>query len=278
MAADAFKNSYKVEEKEMVSLIVSNVGYQKCEPGYQWGPGIRDHYILHHIVSGKGTFTANGETCCLSGGDTFLVHPFTKITYCADLQEPWEYYWVGFSGSDASLLLRSTDFTLKNPFIKNNSYTENIKEHILAIYHARGNNFVHAVEMTGKLYLLLSFFVRETAVPKNKKDTYLNYAQKGVEYISRRYSYPITVDSIAKYVGISRSHLYRAFQLYTGISPKEYLSDFRIKQACSLLKHSDLSITAISTSVGFENSLYFSKAFRKIKGIPPSDYAKRYKS
>lgn len=277
MAADAFKNSYKIEEKEMVSLSVSNIGYQRCEPGYRWGPGVRDHYILHHVVSGSGSFTANGETHLLAAGDTFLIYPFTEITYCADMDDPWEYYWVGFSGSDASLLLRSTDFTLQSPFMKSSGCSEEIKRHILALYESRGNGFVHAVGMTGRLYLLFSFFIREASVPRNRKDSYLSYAQKGADYISRYYSYPITVDSIAKYVGISRSHLYRAFQLHTGVSPKEYLSDFRIKQACSLLKHSDLSITAISTSVGFENNLYFSKAFRKRKGVSPSDYAKGYK-
>ena len=55
-------------------------------------------------------------------------------------------------------------------------------------------------------------------------------------------------------------------------SPKEYLTDFRIRQACNLLENSDLSITAIANSVGFENNLYFSKAFRKIKGISPKNY------
>ena len=53
---DTFKNSYKVKEKETVSLSVYNVGFQKCEPRYQWGPGVRDHYLIHYIVSGKGIY------------------------------------------------------------------------------------------------------------------------------------------------------------------------------------------------------------------------------
>lgn len=45
-----YKNSYKVTEKELVSLSVYNVGFQKCDPLYQWGPGIRDHYLIHYII------------------------------------------------------------------------------------------------------------------------------------------------------------------------------------------------------------------------------------
>ena len=104
-----YKNSYKVTEKELVSLSVYNVGFQKCDALYQWGPGIRDHYLIHYIISGKGTYRVAGQTYHLSGGDTFLVYPNTEVVYCADEQNPWEYAWVGFTGSDASMILKATD-------------------------------------------------------------------------------------------------------------------------------------------------------------------------
>ena len=65
-----YKNSYKVNKKELVSLSVYNVGFQKCEPLYQWGPGIRDHYLIHHILSGKGYYSVGGKVYALSTGDT----------------------------------------------------------------------------------------------------------------------------------------------------------------------------------------------------------------
>lgn len=273
---DSFKNSYKVEEKEMVSLSVHNVGFQRCEPLYQWGPGIRDHYLIHHIVSGKGCYSVNGTTFSLEAGDTFLVYPYTEVTYSADDTEPWEYYWVGFAGSDAAAILQVTDFTPKAPFIKQSSYGDSIRSHLLRIYEARGNTFENAVEMTGRLYTALALFIKHSSHKQKRQDTYLTYAQRGVEFISANYSYPITIEDIASYVGISRSHLFRAFQIYLGKSPKEYLSSYRIKQACLLLKQSDLSITAISKSVGFENNLYFSKAFHKAKGLSPTAYAQKH--
>lgn len=281
---DTFKNSFKVEDKEMVSLSVYNVGFQKCEPLYQWGPGIRDHYLIHHIISGKGCYLADNKTYHLSAGDTFLVYPYTEVTYFADEKDPWEYYWVGFAGSDASTMLQSTDFSNKQPVIysqcsagKKDSSQNVLKELILKIYDARGSSLSNIVEMTGQLYSVLAYFIRTSSVSAKRQDTYLTYAKKGIEYISCHYSYPITVEDIAEYVGISRSHLFRAFQTYVSKSPKEYLSSYRIKQACLLLKQSDLSITAIAKSVGFVNNLYFSKAFHKLKGMSPSQYAQKNK-
>ena len=272
-----YKNSYKVTEKELVSLSVYNVGFQKCDALYQWGPGIRDHYLIHYIISGKGTYRVAGQTYHLSGGDTFLVYPNTEVVYCADEQDPWEYAWVGFTGSDASMILKATDFSPENPFIRGTPRGNDIHRQILHIYDARGNEFEHAVEMTGRLYTMLALFMHG-ATHAGSQNSANSYVQKGIEYISSNYSYAITVEDIAGYVGVSRSHLFRSFEAVLGLSPKEYLTDFRMKQACYLLEHSSLSITAIANSLGFDNSLYFSKTFPRQKGMSPKEYREKTRS
>lgn len=271
---EIFKNSYIVPEKDLVSLSVYNVGYQKCEPLYTWGPGIRNHYLIHYITSGKGYFKVNGSIYALHAGDCFLVYPNQEILYYADEADPWEYCWIGFSGSDAPSILRATDFSLESPVLFSCPFGDEIQKQFLSIYAIRGNDFKNAVEMTGKLYTALALFMKDTDHDK-KRGTYDGYVQKSIEYISSHYSYPITVEDIAQYAGVSRSHLFRAFQSCLGQSPKEYLTTFRLKQACLLLKSSDLSITSIANSVGFDNSLYFSKAFHKVKGMSPSEYQKK---
>lgn len=268
---DKYKNSYKATEKELFSLSVYNVGYQRCDAGYQWGPGIRDHYLIHYIISGKGTYHVNNNVYTLSAGDAFLVYPNTEVIYCADSSMPWEYAWVGFTGSDAAMILQATDFTRNTPCILNAENGAEIQRQILHIYDARGNGFEHAVEMTGRLYTTLALFIKNSH-QKEAQNSASTYVQKSIEYISANYSYPITVEDIAAYVGVSRSHLFRSFEQVMHQSPKEYLTDFQMKQACYLLEHSSLSITAIANSVGFDNGLYFSKTFHKKKGMSPKEY------
>ena len=272
-----YKNSYKVSERELVSLSVYNVGFQKCDPLYQWGPGIRDHYLIHYIISGCGTYIVGKQQYHLQSGDTFLVYPNTEVTYFADREDPWEYCWVGFTGSDASIILTATDFTREQPVIKDTPEGDAIKRQLLHIYDARGNEFKHAVEMTGRLYTALALFMHN-ATKSTESASVNQYVQKGIEYISANYSYPITVEDIASYVGLSRSHLFRSFETVLGQSPKEYLTEFRMKQACYLLEHSSLSVTAIAISVGFDNSLYFSKTFHRANGLSPRAYRQSKKS
>ena len=78
---------------------------QSCERGYTWGPGVRDHYLIHYVVDGKGTYTVNNTVYELRAGDIFLAKPSQLITYSADKEEPWEYYWVGFNGACANKLV-----------------------------------------------------------------------------------------------------------------------------------------------------------------------------
>ncbi len=266
-----YKNSYKVTEKELVSLSVYNVGFQKCDPLYQWGPGVRDHYLIHYIISGKGHYKTGNRIYALTAGSSFLVYPNTEVLYYADEADPWEYAWVGFTGSDASMILNATDFTPEKPVILDTPLGDAIHRQILHIYDARGNEFEHAVEMTGQLYTMLAMFMHG-ATSNNTQNTANSYVQKGIEYISSNYSYHITVEDIASYVGLSRSQLFRSFQAVLGQSPKEYLTGFRMKQACYLLEHSNLSVTAVANSVGFDNGLYFSKTFHKEKQMSPSEF------
>ena len=271
--SDSYKHSYKVGEDFLNSLSVYNVGYQKCEPEYQWGPGIRDHYCIHHILSGSGIYTTGKVSVRLSAGDTFILFPGVELQYQADKDEPWEYCWAGFMGTDAASIIRNTGFSKETPYIlKGTIPVEEIRNGLDEIYQNKGNTYESSVAMAGRLYSLLAVFMHYAQRTEPEKDSHVMYVEKAMSYIETNYSYPITVEDIAYYVGISRSHLFRSFQNYMRKSPKDYLSGYRIRQACHLLRETDLSVSTIAYSVGFENNLYFSKAFRKQKGMSPSEY------
>lgn len=266
-----FKESYKNTDKTIVALSVYNTGRQKCTPGYPWGPGVRDHFLIHYIISGQGYYEADGQRYTLNAGDIFTAFPGVPITYYAHEANPWEYCWVGFNGSDALAILSAAGISRKHPVIHKFPKGSLFMERLGAIYESRGMGFYHTVEMTGKLYAALALLLENAKDAKTPSDGF-DYVQKAVEYIHGHYVYPISIEEIAADTGLSRSQLYRIFLKHTGKSPKEYLTDFRIAQACRLLKNTQLPITTIAGSVGFDNSLYFSKVFHKIHGVSPSAY------
>ena len=106
----------------------------------------------------------------------------------------------------------------------------------------------------------------------------ISYVEEALKYIEANYSEAVTIQDLANWLGLERTYLYRLFKSMVGVSPQAYLLDVHIRQACTLLTHSDLTITNIARSVGYEDSLYFSRLFRRKKGQTPSQYRLTHQS
>lgn len=267
-----YKQSFKQNFTDNIELSVFNCGLQSCENGYTWGPGVRDHYLIHFVVSGKGSYTVNNCVYTLNSGDIFLAKPNQLITYSADLVEPWEYYWVGFNGACANKLVGSLPFQDNNS-VHHCKYPESVKKALLDIFLSRGSEPRNEVLMIGYLYIFIAELMQESeALVPNILNSSSQYVLSAIKFIQFNYSHDISIDDIAKAVGVSRSHLYRVFISNVSQSPIDYLTTYRINEACVLLKSSSLSIAEIAVSVGFFDQFYFSRVFKKSKGVPPSKY------
>jgi AraC-like DNA-binding protein len=84
------------------------------------------------------------------------------------------------------------------------------------------------------------------------------------------------LDELAKKVGVSRSGLAARFKKLTGDTPLHYLTTLRIQKAISLLTTSEQGLEAIAYEIGYKDSFTFSKAFKKLTGLPPRDYRRQY--
>ena len=148
---EKIKHSFKDTLKENLALAVYNTGYEVCEGGYKWGPALRDHYLLHYVRSGKGVYTFGDRTYHLQKGDMFLVYPSTLVSYMADEQDPWEYCWVGFNGTEARRMLQETGFSQQEPVL-HPEHTEKLEEYLLNIYRSSGNTPAADADMAGYVW------------------------------------------------------------------------------------------------------------------------------
>lgn len=271
------KQSYKQSYTDNVELSIFNCGYEYCEPGHTWGPGVRDHYLIHLVVGGKGVYQVGGVSHPLQEGDLFLAKPNQLITYAADETDPWAYYWVGFNGACANRLVQQTPFSDLHP-VHHCKDPQAVREALYNIYLSRGPEPQHEALMTGYLYIFMAHLMKEArdAMP-NVGSSSSQYVLSAIKYIQFNYSHDISVDDIAKAVGVSRSHLYRVFMANVAQSPIDYLTRYRISEACSLLKNSSLSIAEIAVSVGFFDQFYFSRVFKKSKACRPANIWPRWR-
>lgn len=260
-------------------LYIYQCGSEACEPGHTYGPAVRDHFLIHYIHNGKGTFEVGEKTYYLDAGCGFLICPGIVTTYRADDKEPWHYSWIGFHGLQAERYLKDVNLSLENPIFeykkdkykKDNFIDRCFYEMADAYYLKRGSD----IRRFTYLYLFLDKLSEMNTQElyfdsaEDKHDAYITLA---LQYIEMNYMRKITVQDISNYIHLNRSYLNDIFKKSMGHTIQDYLVEFRLRKACELLTHTDLPISNIAHSVGYTDSLLFSKMFSKNLGSCPSQY------
>lgn len=249
-------------------LKVQFTGWERCEKGHNYGPAVRNHYLMHFVVKGKGVFSKYGKSYQLYPGNGFLIVPDEITTYTADLHNPWEYYWVGFVGAEAENLLSQFGISAENPVF---SFNLKAMEQPLA-------ELIQNKPHPGSDFLMLSALFKlfaNLAVKPSGQNSELDaayYVSRATEFIDTNYAYELTVEKISNYIGIHRSYLYKLFMNQLGISVQQYLINRRLAEACKLLKRSSYTISQVCYSCGFQDPDHFSKLFKQKMKVSPTRY------
>lgn len=107
-----------------------------------------------------------------------------------------------------------------------------------------------------------------------KSDDEMDIIEKVERYLKLHRNRDITSADLCEHFSCSRSHISHQFKTATGKSIREYLTELRLADAKSLLRHSELSVTEIAFSVGFSSSNYFANVFKNEFGMTPGAYRK----
>jgi AraC-like DNA-binding protein len=252
-------------------LICTGNGY-KVQNLHRWGPGVRDIYALHYVISGNGYFETNNVTYTLRAGESFIIFPHMEVSYYPDLQNPWEYIWIDFKGDEVLHLLSMTGFTQSTPVAPVS--LENL-EPLFHIIETAGMKPFEKERSNARLRFLLSYYMEY--YPKANIIAKTDYVLSAREYIDNNYwKAALTVTDIADFVKIERTYLFRLFKEAIGMSILNYITTYRIGRACTMLRLSELSIKSVACSVGYPDQMYFSKVFKKVTSYSPSEYIKIY--
>ena len=106
------------------------------------------------------------------------------------------------------------------------------------------------------------------------KSNYLNGVYRAVDYIHKNYSTKIHLFEVAKEAGMSISCFVRTFKKNTGITFTVYVNRLRIAKAIGIIEKERLSMSEVAFACGFTNQFHFTRTFKKIMKMTPSNYKK----
>ena len=224
-------------------------GHEVCERNHKYGPHIRDYYLLHFCLNGKGVLIDKFGNHTIRQGELFIIRPGETTTYLADANTPWEYSWVAFGGELADLF--NTDRSVY-PFPI---------EIGLSLREFSIDRETNPAIFLSLIYKLIYYLF-------NEKKENSSIPEKIRQYIDFNYMDNISVLTISNYFGYERSYLYRIFKNHLGVGIKEYIIKTRMEHAQILLKQG-YSVNKTSLAVGYKDQTNFSKAYKKHFGESP---------
>lgn len=261
-------------------LVVGSCGTYRLSvlpklPTYR--PRGRLDYQIIFVASGCGHFhfdNPENETI-VPAGNIVLYRPkeFQKYEYYGE--DKTEVYWIHFTGSNVKNILRQYGFADNRrifPVGTSLEYVQIFKDIILELQRCQ-DNYEEMIVLS--LRHLLIIFHRELNREHGLKNEYMDHEMEAaITYFTENYNSDINIEEYARSRGMSVSWFIRNFKKYTGSTPMQYIVSIRINNAQVLLETTNYAINEISRSIGYDNQLYFSRLFHKLKGYSPSQYRK----
>ena len=256
----------------VLSNVCVSCGVRIPDIDFEIKPAMRETYGLFLVTAGKGIFIIDGIEYPVKRGNSVMLFPYSSISVKAYPNIMFEYKWVELTGFEIAVMISRTNFSKSRP-VAPEIPVESLFQYF-DVCDDNSDTVYAACRTNGKVLILLSYYIQYYP---SRKSTETDYIMQARDYIERNFrQVSCTVKSVADKVQLDRTYLYRLFKEETGFSVIEYINNCRIGRACTMLNNTDVQIKDVALSVGFSDQLYFSKVFRKLKGITPTEYRKKH--
>lgn len=260
-----------------IGLCPMFAGRMMAKPHYQTIPRTYAYFIVQFVLDGQMMFQADGEPVYLDKGDMFCLFPEKTVQYGVIPEKPQlQLIWFGLEGEGVRYLLQSVGITEERPYAR-----KAISPGIPGMLHQLLDEFLLLKSGGGSYYRWVSrlyevfdqLIVAKPPGPAHARDkNAYEWIKESETFMSMHYNEAISVQDVADYVGIHRSHFTVAFTKLLGISPGQYLLRLRMNNGARMLEETDFSITEIALSLGYSDIFAFTRAFSNYYRMPPSVY------
>ncbi len=280
---------HRIEGNKLSSFEHSRLLYvstSKYEGDWQSIPHSHSCSELFYVVSGNGSFVAEGSEFPVRTNDMVIINPHVQHTEKSLQTTPLEYIVLGIDGLAFSFEnMASTQEGIAMHTSSGSVYKYNLQHsNVYAYLNILLEELSHKEEnyeavCQNLLEVLLICMLRNdhlSIVPSSQ--TILSRECTQIKnYLDANYAENITLDTLAAISHMNKYYMAHAFTKYIGISPISYLLEKRIQEGKSLLESTSFSIAQVSATLGFSSQSYFSQVFKKATGKTPGQYRSEFR-
>ena len=259
-------------------LVVTAAGYYRVHTSRvieTERPNGRGDYQLLYIAAGCVHIYFDGVEKIVPKGNMILFRPGeTQMYYLYAADKP-ETYWVHFTGSDVGPLLNYYQIPRnENAFFTGTSpdYQWLFRQMIQELQLQRAN-YDDLLNMNLRhIFLIINRYLQEG---NDVGTDMLDEVERATHFFNEHYNQPIIIEDYAKDRGMTANWFIQSFRKITKFTPMQYILNLRMTNAMNLIDNTNYNMTQIATAIGYDNSMYFSRVFKKHTGMTPTEYKNR---
>lgn len=259
-------------------------------------------FLFFIVLSGEGSLFYEEKTYNLSSGDMVFIDcskPYSHTTPAGGVSSPvaslqdtkiatdereasknstlWSLRWCHFNGPTLPLIYQKYVERGGKPVFRPQS-SESFVETLDKLYNAASSSdYIRDMKINEQLNTLCTLIMSESWHPEDIKASTKKMSVMEVKaYLDQHYGEHITLDDLSEHFFINKYYLTRVFKEQFGQSINSYLQSVRITHAKQLLRFSDKTVEEIGIECGLGSLHYFSRVFKNIEGIPPSEYRSQW--
>ena len=263
-----------LRESTTSQILVTDVGFfpRASSHGRSRPEGVAESIVIV-CAAGRGTCHLPTGSRTVRAGHAVIIPAGIAHRYEADTTDPWTIWWMHLVGRGIGELFATIGASAEQPVLRL-SDPPRVISLIDTIIHRMEDDETRStlIAASGAAWHALALLAADRRVAGREKDDPIAAT---IEHLRANASTRFSISELAGMAGLSGSHFAALFRRSTGAGALEYQTRLRMGLARELFDTTGRTVASIALQVGYRDPLYFSRQFRRIHGVSPSEYRSR---
>lgn len=256
---------------------ITEAGHFTVFSDYKVKRDLHDSFLFLYTHSGEGIIKTGDTNIRLPSGYAVIIDCHTAHEYYSQ-SDTWNFLWIHFDGSAVKTMF---DILYPNNTVYNVNMESDsdFKHHVTSIIkRAAKNDIKNCIDNSCRMHQLINsmFSSSLTADENNQKKDFGDDIHTVLEYIKNNYSQSISIDDMIETIHVSKYHFIRRFSRIMGMTPYNYLINYRITMAKTLLRTTNKTVAEIAEQCGFMDTSNFITKFKRSTNQKPLQYRRDF--